>query len=141
MCQDYIIGQTTIDKFNTVQHFATSELSSMSAPWLCHLNEEKIQFGLETLATFLAEEIYITLHTDFANSNVVRYIRRELCSELQTFHEFIRKKSIDLQAQKENLPSTDKKGLDTVKNRMEMNVVNYLGTLSQWFIYICDLVH
>lgn len=111
----------------------------MSAPWLCHLNEEKIQYGLETLATFLAEEIYITLHTKYLHSQVVPYVRRELCSELQTFHEFIRKKTIDLQAQKDILENTGEQGINIVRNKMEMNIVTYLGTLSQWFIYICDL--
>lgn len=141
ICTDGVIAHSFIDRFTAVQHFAASELSSMTASWLCHLNESKIQFALETLATFLAAEIYTTLHTDFAEPHVVYFIRRELYSELQMFHEFIRKKSLDLHLNKEKYTVTPKGSLDVIKYNMETSVADYLLTISQWFVYICDLFH
>lgn len=139
ICLDYVGAHSTADKFSTVQHFASSEISSMTAPWLCHLKEEKITLALEILATFLAEEIYSTTRMKFSRPQVMQYIRRELCSELQTFHEFVRKKIADLNAQKD--PNTKDNKHRIVKHKIEDNVVEYLYTLSQWFIYICDLSH
>lgn len=141
ICPDYIDGYTTRDRVSASQQISISDLSNVSVPWLCHLNEDKIQFALETLATFLAEEIYTTLNGSYSNPNVVQCIRRELGSELQSFHEFIRKKAIELHLQKESSYNSQNQELNAIKHQMEYNVIDYLITLSQWFIYICDLFH
>lgn len=133
MSLNYIEGQRISGE---ILASVPSELPNVSSPWLCHLNEQKIQFALEALATFLAEEIYATLNTSYSDSRVAPSIRRELCSELQIFHEFIRKKTIEVHAQRDSSLSPE---MSVMKSQMERNAIDYLITLSQWFIYICDL--
>lgn len=140
VCSDFIGGYS--EKFNTIQHFATSEISGLSAPWLAKLNKNQLNFALETLTTLLADEIYNTLQTEFDEPAVVQYIRRELCSELQTFHDFVRRKSIELHQQKAILelqPSSN--AYLREKTNIEIHVNDYLLTIAQWFMYICQLSH
>ena len=125
------------DKFTSVHRFANSEIYSLSVPWLGQMDQSKVTHTLEVLNTLLASQIFKAMKTNYAYTKQVQLLRRDLCSELQFFHEFVRKKLINQQKYLidgnivlKNKQFSDKSGSEHGE---------YLLMLSHWYIVICTL--
>ncbi|KAF5284329.1 hypothetical protein FQA39_LY04622 [Lamprigera yunnana] len=74
-----------VNSMNTL--FADSP--GLQNPWLLHLDEEMLHQSLLALTTLLAGQVFITIQDFTITSNAMRYIIRELCSELLHFYDFV----------------------------------------------------
>lgn len=91
VCPDYAGGYTISERYNLL----SSEISGLSAPWLMKLNITNVTFALEALGSLIAAQTYITLHLRDIEPGLKQHFKRELCSELMYFYEFIRKRFVD----------------------------------------------
>lgn len=91
---DEEIGFVRLDFFNphcNLQSVQTFSFSHMVYPWLSKLNEDHVEKALETILTLLAQQVGSFLLHFVDNEMGKFHIRRELCSELQIFHDYVKK--------------------------------------------------
>lgn len=98
---DCVRGFIRIDFLNpmcslsAVQNFATYASPIKSFPWFTKLNEDKATRALESVLTLLGSQVSLILCYNALVEREERLIKRELCSELQTFHDFMKKRLIE----------------------------------------------
>lgn len=98
---DTVVGFIRLDYLNpfcnlsTVQNFTHSTTVTVF-PWHAKLNEIHVIHALESVLTLLATQIGPLIKYRTYDKLNMRYVSRELSSELQIFHDYIRKKLTDL---------------------------------------------
>ncbi|GJQ68252.1 hypothetical protein Trydic_g10775 [Trypoxylus dichotomus] len=105
--------------------YTSSEVTSgsTSASWLKKLNLENIICALEALGSVIAVQTYVSFNVSKLRPSLKQDFKRELCSDLISFYEFIRKRFVDAQ------------GYRTVENivyrRYAMRPLPYIVNLSK----------
>lgn len=95
------IGFVRLDFFNphcnlaSVQSFSFSHIVQLF-PWSSKLNEDFIKKALETVLTLLAAQAGPLLFSCLQDDMQKFHVRRELCSELQIFHEYVKKSLVEV---------------------------------------------
>lgn len=64
--------------------------------WLAALDKKLVLITLENILTLLASQALLANKDNSVSSRDRQFIRRELCTELPIFHDFVRKKVLDL---------------------------------------------
>lgn len=80
---------------SAVENFTTYANPIKCLPWYSKLNEEKACRALETVVTLIASQVSHILYHDTVMNRETRLIKRELSSELQSFHDFVKRRLID----------------------------------------------
>lgn len=137
-------------KLSSFLRYAMYEYSGLTDPWIQRLNHHNVRTCLESLMTFLAQQIYLTINT--ADSDTSPYFKRNLESELQFFHEYVKKYTSVLFSQQVSTPQPGtayKPDMDIVKryvlhckdtqNISELVDKNFCLVISQWLTNICKL--
>lgn len=91
VCPDFAGGYTISERYSP----HSSEISGLSAPWLMQLNLKKVIFALESLASVIAVQTYISFNIRELKPDLHHHFKKELCSGLMYFYEFIRKRFVD----------------------------------------------
>lgn len=81
----------TFESISVLHGFTVAEIKSLQAPWLIDLDTNILMTALNTLTTFLAGQAFLTVRDVSVERNLMRYIKRELCSELLLFYDFVYK--------------------------------------------------
>lgn len=129
----------TIQSASQIANLSTSGNSMLAATdWLTKFNSKRTVFALENIMTFLAAQtIFTTTNSEISNRDQ-QLIRRELCSELYSFHELVRKKvlmnsddimvrqkhgscklSISLHKNKDDIPNSDEEYVSSTDEQDE----------------------
>lgn len=123
----------------------------MIDPWINNLNYESTRKTADKLMLFIAQQSLLTLKELDAGQAV--YYKRNLYSELQFFHEYIKKRTSELSAGISSSPGQsgdldylkryllhhwkkDQKGQAPVEKVAEEN---FLLMISFWFSNICQI--
>ncbi|XP_065165835.1 LOW QUALITY PROTEIN: nucleoporin Nup188 [Atheta coriaria] len=138
LCPDYI-EPASIEPFNSIHRFATSEIYSLTSPWLSQMDQDRTTIALELVNTLLASQIFKTVSMVICDHNQkqqMHMLKRELCSELHFFHDFVRKHSAH-----SNKYEVDGNRIVCIKKSKDKSFTSqdYLMMLSHWFMEICCL--
>lgn len=79
------------DSISSVQRFASTCFSLFDMPWFLKLNPKLVGTTLETLSHFVVVEMSSDLHSSNISPQMKEYIKREMGSEMQFFHDFTRR--------------------------------------------------
>ncbi|KAF2883802.1 hypothetical protein ILUMI_22388 [Ignelater luminosus] len=79
----------TLESISALHGFTVPEIMSLQAPWLIDLDTNILMTALSALTTFLAGQAFLTVRDETVERNLMRYIKRELCSELLLFYDFV----------------------------------------------------
>lgn len=116
----------------------------MIDPWINNLNYESTRKTADKLMLFIAQQSLLTLKELDPGQAV--YYKRNLYSELQFFHEYIKKRTSELSAGISSSPGQSG-DLDYVKryllhHKSQVDKVaeeNFLLMISFWFSNICQI--
>lgn len=137
-------------KLSSFLRYAMYEYSGLADPWIQKLEYQCVKKCLESLMTFLAQQIYLTINTTDVDTSP--YFKRNLESELQFFHEYVKKYTSVLFSQQVSTPQPGtiyKVEMDLQKRYMlycketqkteELIDNNFCVVISHWLTNICKL--
>lgn len=137
-------------KLSSFLRYAMYEYSGLAEPWIQKLDYHCVKQCLESLMTFLAQQIYLAINT--ADMETSPYFKRNLESELQFFHEYVKKYTSVLFSQQVSTPQSGtvyKAEMDLIKrymlrckqtqNSTELIDKNFCLVISHWLTNICKL--
>lgn len=75
---------------------STTSTVTIGPSWLAALDKKLVLITLENILTLLASQALLANKDYSVSSRDRQFIRRELCTELPIFHDFVRKKVLDL---------------------------------------------
>lgn len=137
-------------KLSSFLRYAMYEYSGLADPWIQKLDHRCVNRCLETLMTFLAQQMYLSINT--AGVDMSPYFKRNLESELQFFHEYVKKHTSMLFSREASNAETGlvyKSEMDLIKRYMlcqkaakkvhEVVDKNFSLVISHWLTNICKL--
>lgn len=141
---------STNQKLSSFLRYAMYEYSGLAERWIKELDYHCVKRCLESLITFLAQQIFLTISATDVDTSP--YFKRNLESELQFFHEYVKKCTSVLFTKQVSTPQTDsiyKTELDLQKRYMlhcketqnteELIDKNFCLVISHWLTNVCKL--